>query len=200
VPLRGGSQTERRDNINKPKTIKTEDIEKILLHLDGQDKLIFRVSVESGLRIGDVLNLRAWYLEKIIYVQEKKTKKHRIITLSDDLHAKLKPIQARALKNNDKEAYAFPTKRRGSKKSIHRTTYHRHLKKICKMLNIDFSAHSTRKLFAQELLRKTGDIFEVQKQLNHKYIVDTCIYLDIDYQKMIKAATDPNVLQNFQEN
>ena len=190
-------KTERRGNINKPKSIKPEDISKILTQLNVQDILIFRVSVESGLRISDVLNMRAWYLDKIMYVQEKKTGKHRIITLSDELYALLKPIKHSALKNNDKEAYAFPTKRRELKKSINRSTYHRHLKRACKTLDIDFSAHSTRKLFAQELLKKTGDIFEVQKALNHKYLVDTCLYLDIDYKAMIINATNPNLVQKI---
>jgi len=181
--------------MNKPKTIKIEDVKEILLHLGEQDKLIFRICVESGLRIGDVLNLRAWYLEKIIYVKEQKTGKHRIITLSDELHALLKPIQEKAHRTHDKELYAFPSARRGLKKSIHRSTYHRHLKQACKLLGIDFSAHSTRKLYAQELLKSTGDIFKVQEALNHKYIADTCIYLDLDFKELIKAATNPNVLQ-----
>ena len=192
---RGEGKPERGGIIKKPKTIKPEDTEKILLQLEGQDKLIFRLSIESGLRISDVLNLRAWYLDKIIYVQEKKTGKHRIITLSDELYALLKPLKEFAVQNNDKEAYAFPTARRGLRKSIHRTTYHRHLKRACKTLKIDFSAHSTRKLYAQELLKATGDIFEVQKALNHKYLIDTCIYLDVDFKEFIKAATNTILLQ-----
>lgn len=180
--------------MKKPKTITTEDSKKILHHLNVQDILIFRVSVETGLRISDVLNLRAWYLDKIMYVQEKKTGKHRIVTLSDDLYAFLRPIKFNAVRNYDKEVYAFPSKRK-TNRSIHRTTYHRHLKKACQKMNIDFSAHSTRKLFAQELLKKTGDIFEVQKQLNHKYVADTCLYLDIDFKNLMRAATNPNLLQ-----
>jgi site-specific recombinase XerC len=95
---------------------------------------------------------------------------------------------------HNKNAFLFPSKEKGNK-SIHRSTYHRHLKKVCENLNIDFSAHSTRKFFAQELYKKTGDIFEVQKQLNHKFIADTCLYLDLDFEQLLRAATDPKVLQ-----
>jgi integrase len=194
VRLRARVENERRDIINRPKMLKNENIEKILLHLDGQDKLIFRLSLESGLRISDVLNLRAWYLDKIIYVQEQKTGKHRIIELSDELWERLKPIKERATRTSDKKLYAFKSPR-NDYKPVHRSTYHRHLKSVCKLLKIDFSAHSTRKLYAYNNLQSTKDIFEVQKNLNHKYVADTCRYLDLDYEKMIKDATNAILLK-----
>jgi len=181
----------------KPKSIKTADVERIVSCLHEQDKLIFRVSVESGLRISDVLNLRAWDLDKTINVREKKTKKHRVVTLSDELYECLKPLKAEAIRNNDKELYAFKSKNKRNK-SIHRSTYHRHLKKVCGGVGVDFSAHSARKLFAQELFASTGDIFLVQKALNHKFISDTCIYLDLNFNELIRAAaTDAKQLQSF---
>jgi integrase len=179
---KGGSR------LNRPKMINIQDVEKIMLHLEGQDKLIFRLCVESGLRISDALNLRAWYLDRVIYVKEQKTGKERIITLSEGLYALLEPIKVQAVKYSDKKRYAFPGTKYG--KPVHRATYHRHLKRVCQNLGIDFSAHSTRKLFAWELLKSTKDIFEVQKALNHKYVADTCGYLDIDYAEMIKSATN----------
>jgi integrase len=157
--------------------------------LTEQDKLIFRVCVESGLRISDVLELRAWYLDKIIYVREKKTGKRRIITISDSLLSDLRAIKQFAVQMNDKGLYAFASAR-NAQKHIHRSTYHRHLKKACEALGMNFSAHSTRKLFAQELMKSSGDIFQVQKALNHKFITDTCTYLDIDFRDLIRSATD----------
>ena len=175
--------------MKKPRTIKNEDMKKILLHLNEQDKLIFRISVETGLRISDVLNLRAWYIDRIMYVQEKKTGKYRSIELSDALYSDLLQIKQSAIRTGDKTAYIFKSRRKPTV-SVHRSGYHRRLKRICKQIDIDFSAHSTRKLFAQELMRSTGDIFLVQKSLNHKFLADTCNYLDIDLPELIKKATE----------
>jgi integrase len=195
--FRRGSQNGRATSKNKnkelktmkkPKSIKPEDVEKIASLLNAQDELIFRLSIESGLRISDVLNLRAWYIDKTIYVKEQKTGKHKIITLSDTLLERLKPLKQKAIEKHDKKLHAFKSHRKPST-SVHRSSYHRRLKKVCKQLGIDFSAHSTRKLYAQELLRETGDIFHVQKELNHKYITDTCIYLDLDFKNLLREAT-----------
>jgi hypothetical protein len=43
-------------------------------------------------------------------------------------------------------------------------------------------------------------IFEVQKQLNHKFIADTCLYLDLNFEDVLRAATNPNMLQKNKEN
>ena len=184
--------------MKRPKSIKIEDTERILLHLREQDSLIFRVCAETGLRISDVLDLRAWYLNKVLYVRERKTGKHRIVELSDELYGLLEPIKQSALRAyggaGDKEQYAFPSARAHGK-PVHRSGYHRRLKKVCALVGVDFSAHSTRKLYAQELMKKTGDIFAVQKALNHKFVSDTCTYLDIDLGALIGAATVQKELQ-----
>lgn len=170
------------------------DAAKILPHLREQDRLIFRVSVETGLRVSDVLNLRAWYLDTIIYVKEQKTGKYRAVELSEGLYNDLLPLKLEAVKTGDKLSHAFKSLRKPSV-SVHRSGYHRRLKRVCNALKIDFSAHSTRKLFAQELFKSTGDIFQVQKQLNHKFLTDTCNYLDIDLRELIGATTEQKQLR-----
>jgi site-specific recombinase XerC len=80
------------------------------------------------------------------------------------------------------------------RKPLCRSTYHRRLKRAANVLNIHVSAHSARKFYAQQLFKATGDIFEVQKDFQHKFIADTCRYLDIDYEKLqdaIRAITKP---------
>ena len=165
-----------------------EDTVNILPRLVAQDKLIFRVCVETGLRISDVLKLRSDDVGKYIHVREQKTGKLRTVELSDELVAMLEAHRGSwyDIKSTD---MLFPSVRKPSK-SVHRSAYHRRLKKACKAVGVDFSAHSTRKLFAQELMRATGDIFLVQKALNHKFLTDTCNYLDIDLGDLIKAATE----------
>jgi integrase len=153
--------------------ITNEDAEKVRKRLNSQDKLIFDFTIGTGLRISDVLRLKRREIDKIMYVKEAKTRKHKIIELSDDLYKRLKPLK------DNSENFAFFSAV-DARKHLHRSTYHRHLKKALEGLKIDCSAHSTRKLYASNIFNRTKNIFDVQKALNHKYITTTAAYLDID--------------------
>lgn len=115
-------------------------------------------------------------------IYESKTKKHKIVSISDDLLKRLP--RGVALGNYD--SYAFPSSR-SSKTHINRSTYHRHLKRVCEALRVDFSAHSTRKLYAQNMFDITEDINDVQRALQHEYINTTAKYLDVDLPQIINA-------------
>jgi len=130
-------------------------------------------------------------------VQETKTGKFRIVELSDELFRELEPKkydhygswnQIKILA--DSEKWLFRSLR-SANKPLHRSTYHRKLKRAATALKIDVSAHSARKLYAVELFRATKSIFDVQKALNHKYVNTTAKYLDIDLEATLnQAATD----------
>jgi integrase len=137
------------------------------------------------LRISDILNIKAKYINKTIYIKEQKTKKHKIVELSDELYERLKPIADYNDHSATKYVFKSPSK---PQKHLHRTTYHRHLKQAAKALKINFSAHSTRKLYAMNIFESTKNIFEVQKALNHKYVTTTAAYLDIDINALIAGA------------
>ena len=124
-----------------------------------------------------------------MYVKEQKTKKHRVIELTDELWERLEPLAD----HNDSRAskYAFKSLYK-HEKHIHRSSYHRRLKNACRVLKIDFSAHSTRKLYARNIFDKTKNIFAVQEALNHKYVTTTAAYLDIDIMGLIATAVQQN--------
>jgi len=170
--------------MNKAKIISNWEAERILRFLPKADGLIFRLSIETGLRISDILDLRAWYLGKIMYVREKKTGKIRIVELSDALIGELQPLKDEALRNEDKQIYAFPSSRTPDK-HLHRSTYHRHLKRAAKHALCECSAHSGRKLYAKNVFNETKSIAEVQKSLNHKYITTTATYLGVDLVELL---------------
>jgi len=173
----------RGDHINKPTKITNGDADVIRQHLLGQDKLIFDFSVETGLRISDVLKLKAHKVNKIISIKESKTKKYKTVEISHGLFSRMKE-----LRTSDRNVYAFRSPRT-LYKPLHRSTYHLHLKKVSKHTGINLSAHSARKLYAQNIFESTGDIFAVQKALNHKYITTTCDYLDIDLVELLKNVS-----------
>ena len=180
--------------MNKPKMITKAEAEQIMSQLDRRDRQIFRLSLETGLRISDVLKLKARYVNKIMYVTEQKTGKERAVELSDELLRELEPYkyerygfenQIVLLTGFDEWLFKSP---RNKKKHLHRSTYHRRLKKASKALKIDVSAHSTRKLYALEKFRETKSVGEVQKALKHKYINTTAKYLDIDLEAALTQA------------
>jgi len=173
-----------RIKIVKPKTITMRDAEKIREHLNHQDRVIFDMSIETGCRISDILSLRKSEIDKTMHIKEAKTGKHKTVTLSDALLAR---IPRGSTLGVYKPSYAFPSTYKHGK-HIHRSSYHRRLKKVCKALKIDFSAHSTRKLYALNIFERTNDIFKVQEAMNHKYVTTTAAYLDIDLMALISSA------------
>jgi integrase len=119
-----------------------------------------------------------------MYIKESKTKKHKIVELSDELYERLKYLW-----HPNRDYYAF-TSRRSLYEPIHRVTYHRHLKIAATATQRACSAHSTRKLYAQNIFQRTKNIFDVQKALQHKYITTTAAYLDIDLVALIAGEAD----------
>jgi integrase len=182
-------------HINKAKTITNNQADETYRVLPTkQDKLLFALTRETGLRISDALNLKNIDVENPLRVWESKTQKIRKILLSDWL---FRELQER-VEYNTTSNFVFRSPR-NNKKPMHRSTYHRHLKKAATFTHVDLSAHSNRKLYAKNIFSETKDIFAVQKALGHKYISTTATYLDIDLNRLITAAAEPPAppKQNF---
>lgn len=171
--------------INRPKTITNEQADAVVRQLDVTERLIFRVAVETGLRISDILQLKAAALSKYIHVVERKTKKLRTVELSDTLLNDL--VKYRGIWYEQSQQWLFKS-RRSVLKPYNRMTYHRKLKQASKALKIDFSAHSMRKLYAMNIFERTKDIFAVQEAMKHKYITTTATYLGIDINALLLSA------------
>jgi integrase len=173
----------RKDkHMNKAKLITNEHADAIMAKLSLTERLIFRIAVETGFRISDILHLKA-DIKQTVAVVERKTKKFRSIKLSDELYQdllKYSPLYY-------PERYLFKSLRNVSK-PYNRMTYHRRLKQAAKALQIDFSAHSTRKLYALNVFRRTGSIEAVQQAMNHKFVTTTATYIGLDLTALIKQA------------
>ena len=127
----------------------------VLAALMPQNRLIARVCLHTGLRVGDVVSLRAQDIGLQMMVTEAKTKKRRRVGLTASL---LAAIRAQA-----GPEWAFPGKRPGT----HKTPQ-------------NVAPHSLRKVYAVELLERYGDIQRVQRALNHSSIETTLIYAMAD--------------------
>jgi len=183
-------QAKGGDIINKAKPITREQADAIQRLLEPTERLIFRVAVETGMRISDILQLRATAVGRYIHVVERKTKKFRTVELSDELVEALS--KHRGLWYDVKPSQWLFKSRRDVLKPYNRMTYHRALKRAAEALKIDFSAHSMRKLYAQNIFDRTGNLFAVQEAMKHKYVTTTAAYLGVDINALILQAVTPS--------
>ena len=146
--------------------------------MNGTDRLITDILVETGFRLDDVMHMRKRNLSGCsVHLRERKTGHERTGTLSPETAGELK---ARAEKRHAL-SYIFPARRRGRrlKKKLHRSTYWRHFYAACKAAgyaNCGYSPHSLRKCYAVGLLKRTRSLQAVQEDLGHRNIQTTALY------------------------
>lgn len=145
------------------------EMEHVLAALTPSNRLVCRVCLQTGLRVGDVVSLKTRDLKGQFWIVESKTKKRRRVNLPREL---LDQIRAQA-----GEGWAFP----GRKPWQHRTrqAVWADVKRAAKAFRIrqNVAPHSFRKVYAVELLRRCGDVKRVQRALNHSDCATTMIYV-----------------------
>lgn len=145
------------------------EMEHVLAALTPSNRLVCRVCLQTGLRVGDVVSLKTRDLKGQFWVTEAKTRKRRRVNLPREL---LDQIRAQA-----GEVWAFP----GRKPGQHRTrqAVWADVKRAAKAFRIrqNIAPHSFRKVYAVELLRRCGDVKRVQRALNHSDCATTMIYV-----------------------
>lgn len=145
------------------------EMEHVLAALTPSNRLVCRVCLQTGLRVGDVVSLKTRDLKGQFWIVESKTKKRRRVNLPREL---LDQIRAQA-----GEVWAFP----GHKPGQHRTrqAVWADVKRAAKAFRIrqNIAPHSFRKVYAVELLRRCGDVKRVQRALNHSDCATTMIYV-----------------------
>ena len=144
----------------------------VLAALMPQNRLIARVCLHTGLRVGDVVALRAQDVALQFTVTEAKTKKRRRVGLTAAL---LRDIQAQA-----GPVWAFPGRKPGTHKT--RQAVWADVKRAAKAFRLpqNVAPHSLRKVYAVDLLAKYGDLQRVQRALNHGGVETTLIYAMAD--------------------
>ena len=135
------------------------------------------VSLETGLRIGDVVALKKSAIKKDgIHFQAKKTKKRGIAKISAKTRKKLLE------KGQNGEKWLFPSPYKAGQ-HISRQAVWQRMKKAGKSCGVDLeglSPHSLRKVFAVELYREKG-FQAVKEALQHSYSATTEIYTFADW-------------------
>jgi integrase len=145
------------------------EMEHVLAALTPSNRLVCRVCLQTGLRVGDVVSLKTQDLKAQFWITEAKTKKRRRVNLPRDL---LDQIRTQA-----GEVWAFPGRSPGKHRT--RQAVWADVKRAARAFRIrqNIAPHSFRKVYAVELLRRCGDVKRVQRALNHSDCATTMVYV-----------------------
>lgn len=161
------------------------EVEHVLAALTPVNRVIMRVCVHTGLRVGDVLALKTAQIAPRFWITEQKTKKRRIVGLPAGLLADMRKIAG--------EIWVFESPR-DAKKHRSRQGVWKDVKRAAKAFRLpqNVAPHSARKVYAVDLLAKYGDIERVQRALNHSSQSVTMIYAMADRLLMQKFPKKPH--------
>ncbi len=158
----------------KSKYIDTPEIKVIREHLDFDAWLPFWVSLETGLRVGDVVKLRKSNLQADgVHYKSQKTGKNGVAKISSELRRQLAQKRGKWL---------FPSPYKKGKHITRQCVWSR-IKTACARAGVSpegISPHSMRKVFAVELYREKG-FKAVQEALQHSNGATTEIYSFADW-------------------
>lgn len=146
----------------------------ILAALTYENRLAILVSLLTGLRIGDVLSLRARdLLSERITVTEEKTLKRRTVRIPVKLRDELLSISGKI--------FVFEN-RVSARKHRTRQAVYKDIKRASKAFRIkgNVSCHTARKVYAVKEYKKDFNVARVKKLLNHSSEAVTMIYAIAD--------------------
>lgn len=192
MSLLGGEKMIEKKTINKKTEIKDvrpirslekiEDMKWSLKKWCGErDYMMFLIGINTGLRVGDLLELKIEDVKgkKAVMVLEGKTEKSREIYLTniyDELNDYIAILE-------DTE-WLFPS-RKGDK-AISRVQAYRQLNKAAGMVDITdgIGTHTMRKSFGYWHYKQFKDVAELQKILNHSHPQITLDYIGITNEQI----------------
>lgn len=151
-----------------------QEVDRVLSALTPSNRLIVKVMLHTGLRVGDVLKLKKDELANQFWIVEEKTKKRRRVGLTDELLLQMKS-------SSPGSEYVFAS-RLDAKKHRTRQAVWADVKRASKAFRLkqNIAPHSFRKCYSVELLRKYGDFDRVKRALNHSSPSVTMIYAMAD--------------------
>ena len=149
------------------------EIDMILAALTYQNALIMRVCLHTGLRIGDVLELKPGQIGPHFWVTEQKTGKRRQVGLPEPLLT--------AVRNHAGHFWCFPSPV-DNRKHVTRQAVWKDVKRAARAFRLpqNVAPHSMRKVYAVDLMRKYGNINKVARALNHSSASITVLYAMAD--------------------
>ncbi len=141
-------------------------------YMQPDNALALEVSLETGLRIDDVLSASVEALDgRTLRVIEKKTGKEAVKSVSG--------ATAERLRRNASYPFLFPSRKRGKRKTPHKTrqAVYTDLRKAAQRAGVaaHISPHSARKSYAVGVYRD-GGLPAVKEALNHDRELTSMLY------------------------
>ncbi|WP_407270020.1 site-specific integrase [Radiobacillus sp. PE A8.2] len=169
-----------------------EEIEHYLKQKNKRDYIMFILGIYTGLRISDILNLKAKDLRDKTYLtlKEQKTKKRKTNTRKT---IKINPFLKRELKEYlselDDEVYVIKS-RVGFNKPISRERAYKILQEVANKFRLEHvGTHTLRKTFGYHIYKATKDPALLQKLFNHSSEEITLRYIGINQDTMDDAIS-----------
>lgn len=146
------------------------EMEHVFAALTPANRLVCQVCVATGLRVGDVVQLRTDQLSRQFWITEQKTGKRRRVNLTQEL--------LQQLRGQAGEVWVFPGAHDPEKHRTRQAVW-RDVKRAARAFRLpqNVGVHSLRKVYAVDQLRKSrGNVAKVQRALNHSDAATTMIY------------------------
>lgn len=152
----------------KSEYIQSEALRVLINSMHYENGVALLVSLETGMRIGDVLKMRRKDIKgNVVHYVAEKTGKAGTAELSPELLKKIKSVWGKT--------YVFE----GQRHNAHRTrqAVYLDIKRVCKEYGVDgqISPHSARKSFSVDDFRENG-LDAVKEHLQHSSTAVTMLY------------------------
>lgn len=181
-----------------PTVLSPEEVNDILWSIrNTKHRCIVGLLYSSGLRIGELLNLRKQDIDfdrKQVFVRGGKGKKDRVSILADNMASELLTYQAEF--KSKYWLFEGPEQSQYSSTSVGVI-----IKKACRAANISkhVTAHTFRHSFATHLLEQGTDLRYIQTLLGHGSSKTTEIYTHVSQNALRNIKSPMDVLLNTKE-
>ncbi len=179
-----------------PVVLSREEVQRLFAVVTNlKQKALFMVAYDAGLRISEILNLRAEDIDSqrmVIRIRQGKGKKDRYARLTPGLLRLLREYW----REHRPETWLFPGA--SKQKRYYVATPGQLLKKACRKAGISkrVSMHTLRHTFATHLLEAGTNLRVIQQMLGHEKIQTTCLYTHISLEEVRQA---PSMMQMLKD-
>jgi len=168
---------------------KIEDMKRELLKSGYKNYLMFVIGINTGLRIGDILELKVKDLRDKTHIKiiEQKTDKIKRFLINSSLKNEIDNF----IKGMDEEEYLFQS-RKGKNKPISRVQAYRILNSAGAKVGLkEIGTHTLRKTFGYWHYKQNKDVALLQQIFNHSAPSVTLRYIGIN------EDVKDNSIENF---
>lgn len=168
--------------MNEPQPIKErekiENIKTELLKKSYRNYMLFLISINTGLKINDILDLKVKHVknDSYIIIEKSQSGKANKFPINRELNQEI----SRYIKNMESDAYIFQSQK-GNNQPISRVQAYRVLKEAGKKVGINnLGSHTLRKTFGYWHYKQFKDIALLQQLFNHSSPSKTLKYIGIN--------------------